>query len=266
MRKDVIIDRVIRIYVRDVRTKRIKFMLDQVKDVSTSATMETQEVLDALDTPITELARSKAFEMSGSNALFHLDLEAEQFGTEVDSSAADNTFLAPCAEEIEYAKGATTVTLAHAPADAAALPYIYQLVDGQTGEAYAYAATASESAFSVSGTTLTLPTGLSTNEGGTILAVYDYTANGDDKAHQIVNQGDKFPEMVNVLVEVLFRDVCDDSKKMFGFLEMGRAKFDGNVDNDLTPDGDHPFTIRAFKEYCSRKQELCTWTIPDSDD
>ena len=82
MRKDVIIDRVIRIYVRDVRTKRIKFMLDQIKDVSTSATMETQEVLDALDTPITELARSKAYELSGSNALFHLDLEAEQFGTE----------------------------------------------------------------------------------------------------------------------------------------------------------------------------------------
>lgn len=267
MRRDKIIDRVLRAYVRNVSTKKIKFMVDQLKDVTAKATMETQEVKDALDAPITEIARSKAFEMSGSNALYHMDMQAEQYGTKVDTSGADNTFTAPCADELEYAKSATSVTLSHTPAaaGAAGIPYIYTLVDGATDQVFAYDAAASATKFTYSGTTLTLPTGLSTDAGGTILVVYDYTANATDVVHKIDNQGNKFPEMVNVLFEVLFRDTCDDTMKSFGYVEMPRAKFDGNVDIDLSPDGNHPFTIKAFKEYCSNKQSLCTWYIPDGE-
>ena len=125
-RRDKIIDRVIRAYVRNASTKEVKYTLDQLKDVTASATMDTQEVVDALDTPITELPRAKKFEMSGSNALYHMDLQAEQYGTEVDTSSSTNTFLAPCADELDYAKDATTVTLSHTPAGtgAAGIAYI----------------------------------------------------------------------------------------------------------------------------------------------
>lgn len=264
-RRDKVIDRVLRAYVRNVSTKKLKFMFDQLKDVSASATMETQEVTDAFDAPITELPRAKAFEMSGSNALYHMDLQAEQYGTEVEKSSASNTFLAPWADELDYAKGATTVTLSHTPAGTGAdgIAEIYTLKDNATDQKFAYAAQAAADKFTFSGTSLTLPTGLSTDEGGTILVVYDYTANGDDVVEKIDNQGNKYPGMVNVLLEVIFRDTCDDTLKTFGFIELPRAKFDGNVDIDLTPDGNHPFTIKAYKEYCSRKQSLCTWYFAD---
>lgn len=267
MRRDKIIDRVIRAYIRVPSTLKIKWMMDQLKDVTASATMETTEVLDALDTPITEIPRAKAFELSGSNALYHMDLQAEQYGTEVDTSSASNTFNTPCAEELEYQKGATSVTLSHTPAGTGAegIPYVYTLVDGATDQAFAYAASAAADKFTFSGNTITLPTGLATDAGGTLLVIYEYTANGEDVVHKIDNQAGKYPEMVNVLLEVLFRDTCDDSLKTFGYVVMPRAKFDGNVDIDLTPDGDHPFTIKAYKEYCSAKQSLCTWYIPEAE-
>lgn len=267
MRKEKIIDRVIRAYVRNVSTKKVKFTVDQMKDVTAKATMETQEVKDALDAPISEIARSKAFEISGNNALYNMDMQAEQYGTKVESSDASNTFLAPCADEIDYEKNDTTVTLSHTPAGTGAegIPYIYTLVDGATDQSFGYAASAAADKFTFSGTTVTLPEGLSANAGGTILVVYDYTANANDVVYKIENQGSKFPEMVNVLLEVLFRDVCDDTMKSFGYVEMPRAKFDGNVDIDLSPDGNHPFTIKAYKEYCARKQNLCTWYIPEGE-
>lgn len=267
MRRDKIIDRVIRAYVRNVSTKKLKFMMDQLKDVTAKATTETQEVKDAFESLITEIPRAKAFELSGNNALYHMDMQAEQYGTKVESSDSATTFLAPCAEELEYAKGDTSVTLSHTPAGtgAAGIPFIYTLVDGATDQTFEYAASAAADKFTYSGTTLTLPEGLSTDEGGTILAVYDYTANAEDVVNKIDNQGDKFPEMVNVLLEVLFRDTCDDTRKSFGYVEMPRAKFDGNVDIDLSPEGNHPFTIKAYKEYCSNKQSLCTWYIPEGE-
>lgn len=267
MRRDKIIDRVIRAYVRNVSTKELKFMLDQLKDVTAKATTESQEVKDAFDSLITELPRAKAFEMSGNNALYHMDLQAEQYGTEVETSSASNTFTAPWADELDYAKGATTVTLSHTPAGTGAdgIGYIYTLVDGATDQKFAYAASAAADKFTFDGTTLTLPTGLSADEGGTILVVYDYTANGDDVVNKIDNQGSKFPGMVNVLLEVIFRDTCDDNLKTYGYVELPRAKFDGNVDIDLNPDSDHPFSIKAYKEYCSRKQSLCTWYFADEE-
>lgn len=265
MRHDKIIDRVIRAYVRVPSTLKVKWMMDQLKDVTASATMETTEVLDALDTPITELPRAKAFELSGSNALYHLDLQAEQYGTSVELSDANATFEAPCAEEIEYKQNDANVTLKHTPSGTGAegIPFIYTLVDGATDQSFEYAAAAAADKFTYSGTTLTLPTGLSSAAGGTILVVYNYTANDEDVVQKIDNQAGKYPEMVNVLLEVLFRDTCDDSLKSFGYVVMPRAKFDGNVDIDLTPDGNHPFTIKAYKEYCSSKQSLCTWYIPE---
>lgn len=267
MRRDKIIDRVIRAYIRNVSTKKIKFMVDQMKDVTAKSTVETQEVKDAFDAPITELARSKSFEMSGNNALYHMDMQAEQYGTSVESSSSSSTFLAPCAEEIEYEKNATSVTISHTPAGtgAAGIPYVYTLVDGATDQSFAYDSAAAADKFTYSGTTITLPTGLSSEAGGTLLVVYDYTANADNVVYKIDNQGNKFPEMVNVLIEVLFRDTCDDTMKSFGYVELPRAKFDGNVDIDLSPDGNHPFTIKAYKEYCSNKQSLCTWYIPEGE-
>ena len=260
-RQDKVIDRVIRMYVRKISTKEVMLVLDQLKDVTAKATMESTEVVDAMEVPIAEIPRAKGFELSGSNALYHTGLQAEQYGASLDKSSASNTFTTPCAEEIEYAKSATSVTLAHAPVGtgAAGIPYIYTLVDNATDQKFAYAAQAAADKFTFSGTTLTLPTGLASTEGGKLLVIYDYLANDESVVTRIENVGDKFPEMRNVLLEVIFRDVCDETLKTAGYVEIPRGKFDGNVDTDLKADGNHPFTVKAYKEYCAPKQKLCTW-------
>lgn len=266
----VFIDRVIRGVMLDKSSKSIIWGINQITEPSLEGTCESREIIDFMDTPIASLDRAKSMSFSGTNAVFDLGLLAAQWGTERNYSSANNTFVAPSFEEFDVKYGDEgTVTLKHNPVGtgANAIPYIY-LLDGagNTSTKYAYGAAASENAFTFNGKTLTYPTGIvsESKQDAAFLVIYNYTANGEDQAIEVINSSDKFPTAGSFVMEILFRDNCDQATCYYGYLELPNAKLDGNITVNITADGKHPFTIKALQEYCSRDRRLCRIVIPEA--
>lgn len=268
----VLIDHIIRGVMQDKATKEVMWGLTQITEPRLEGSVESQDIVDFLNSPIASLDRAKTLTFSGSNALFDLSLLAAQFGGTRNFSSSSNTFTAPAFEEftVKYsASGGGTVTLKHTPVGtgAAGIPYIYRLDKmGNAVEKYAYGAEAAANIFTFSGTTLTYPTGIVTanNPEATFLVIYDYTANESDKALEIVNSGDKFPKAGMFTMEALFRDNCNQETCYYGYLQLPNAKLDGNFNINITPDGKHPFSMRALQDYCSSDKKLCRVIIPDT--
>lgn len=268
----IFIDQIVRGVMQSKSTKEVLWGLTQITEPSLEGTAESQDILDYLNSPIASLDRAKTLNFSGSNAVFDLGLVAAQFGGTRNYSSNDNTFVAPTMEEytVQHSEeGGGTVTLKHTPVGtgADAIPYIYRLDgSGNITEKYAYAATAGASTFTFSNTTLTYPTDFvsAASPEASFLVIYDYVANNTDKALEIVNSGDKFPKAGMFTLEILFRDGCDQETCYYGYLQMPNAKLDANFTINLTPDGKHPFTIRALQEYCSKDKKLCRIIIPDA--
>lgn len=267
----LIIDRIIRMSIQDKATGELKVLLTQVSNPAIKATMETTEVKDALEATISEIGRAKGLEITGENALFDMGLLAAQFGGKAEESSEADTFTVPSFMEELTLDANKKAVLSHKPAGegAGGIAYIYSLNNDGTKKAkYEYAAAASDTAFTWAadeqGTAaITAPAEL--ENGARILVIYDYLASASDKTLRAVNKADSFPESGVFSMEVLFRSVCDRETKYHGFVYSGNAQLDGNFDLNLTPDGKHPFTVRAMKDYCAKDQELCTFFIPDAD-
>lgn len=270
MKRSLIIDRVMRVYVNDIRSGMVRFILDNPKDVSMHLSMDGIDVVDARQVPITRIDRSKMFEVSASNAMFNADLLSEQYGDDIKQSDAVTTFTAPCSEEIAYDTGSTDVVLSHTPTDgvngAPTIRHIYLLHDGAIAKTYDYAIEADSTSFTYDGRVITLPIGLSNEDGGTVLVVYDYEANDDDVVLKIEDGVNKTNGLRKVLLEVLFRDTCNPKSRLFGWIEIPRCRFSGEFDKKLDADSDHPFTIRAVRAFCVSNQPLCTVYIEDESD
>lgn len=268
----VLIDHIVRGVMQDKASKEVVWGVTQITEPSLEGATESTDIVDFLNSPIATLDRAKTLTFNANNALFDLGLIAAQFGGSRKPSSSTNTFTAPMFEEFEVnysAEGAGTVTLKHTPAGtaAAAIPYIYRLDNmGNTVEKYAYAASAAESTFSFTNTTLTYPTGLVSvsNPTAKILVIYDYIADDSNKALEIVNSGDNFPKAGIFTMEVLFRDNCNQETCYYGYLQLPNAKLDGNFTINLTPDGQHPFSLKALQDYCSSDKKLCRIIIPDA--
>ena len=264
--KNYLIDRVRRLYFKSKSTSAVIWSISQPQGVALNATMETQEITDALDTVIAEIGKAKSLEISGENALFDFGLLAAQFGDEISTSGAELTFKAPAVDELilDNSKQAKT-TYVPAGTGSAGIPYIYSVnSDGSLKEKFPYAVAASESAFTFavdnSVCTITAPTVF--EAGQKIIVLYEYTADAGNVVDKTVDYGEVFPSGGELWMEVLFRNVCDKEVKYHGFVKFGNAQLDGNFDLNLTPDGKHPFTIRAMQNYCDTDKELCTFYIP----
>lgn len=87
---ELILERVKSVLFTDYSTGDILARLTQLEESTLETTSETDEVLDAIGSPIDRIQRSKAATFSASNSLFSLDLAAQQFGTDkqVASSSA----------------------------------------------------------------------------------------------------------------------------------------------------------------------------------
>lgn len=264
--KNYLIDRVRRLYFKNKSTGAVIWAISQPQEVALNATMETQEITDALDTVIAELGKSKGLEISGQNAIFDFGLLAAQFGDEIATSGATLTFAAPAVDELILDSN-TQATTTYVPngTGAAGIPYVYSVnSDGSLKEKFAYAAAASatEFTFAVDGGVCTITAPTVFNEGEKLIALYEYTADAGNVVDKTTDLGEVFPSSGELWMEVLFRNVCDKEIKYHGFVKFTNAQLDGNFDLNLTPDGGHPFTIRAMQNYCDDTKELCTFYIP----
>lgn len=244
-KNELILEKVRKVVNKDLSTDKVLYMLKQIEDPSLVCTAETDEITDAFGATITTLYKAKKATFSGNNALFSTDLAAAQYGTSKEVATA-NAKITDIADEIfTVASGTTTVTLSHTPKGD--IPWVYSLVDGDIGTAYAAGDSASVTEFVVSGTTLTVPTGFT----GKLYVEYEYDS---ENAMKVTNMASNFPTAVKLIIYAYFKDICNENLVYSGKIIVPKAKLNPeSVELALTTGGRHAFTYQIFKDYCTEE-------------
>ena len=257
-----VIDRIIRAVALSHTDDSVLFSINQVTNPSLNVTSETAEAVDALGVPVAIFNRAKSCEFSAENALFDMNLMAEQAGTEKKVAAEGAGIVTPAFEEITIDGESTSYTLAHTPEEAPAK--IYKLNgDGTLGTVYELADAASDTAFALTGTTLTPPTGLV--KGDQLFVIYEYIADGTagNGAVSVINSAKNFPTGCKLIVEVLGCDVCDQTKLIYAYLILPNFKLSPDFDWGMQTDSTHPFSGQAMQDYCDKEKKLYELVIPE---
>lgn len=255
--------KVIRISNFHTTTGSMLWSMTQVKDFNLSVTVDGEVVIsDAMGSPIMKFENGKSCKATGTNAIFDLGLLAAQNGTSkvLSSGTSFNGY----ANEIVTVPSSGTITLKHTPAAAAAagIPFVYKLRgDDGHSTAFAYAASASETEFSFTGTTLTPPSGLAA--GTRLLVPYYYTADGSDEAVKITATAKDFTTPGRMVVEILAHDPCSPSSKHYAMLIFPNAKLSSAYDIGFGSDSGHPFEIEAMQDYCDATKKLYEFIVPE---
>lgn len=252
-KNELILDRVRSMTFNDLSTGEMLFRLTQLEDPTLTCTSEGEEVTDALGSVITTLYRSKKATFSATNSLVSLDLAAAQYGTKKEVAETGKEIVTRTFETITIPHAATSVKLAHKPANKDDVKFIYSIANGELGKSYKAGANASSTEFVVSDSgTITLPTGLT----GKIYVEYEFKA---ENAVRIVNKASKFPEAAKVVIYAIFRDACNENVVYSGVIVCPKAKFNPeSVELALTSTGKHAFELNMMKDYCEDDGDLFT--------
>ena len=266
---NLVIDRILRGVMFSTTTREALWNVSQISRFSISVTSDSQDAVDATDTPIMTFYRAKQCEVSAENALWDLGLFAAQGGNQLDASTATNKYNVPIFDEITL-ESATSATLTHTPkaptGETYAVPYVYVLNgDGTLGKKFECGTTAAAGVFTQTGTTLTF----AANDlavGDTIIAFYEYEANGTsgNQALRMKNSAKDFPKAGKFVMEVLCCDPCDKSTLYYAYLIMPSATLAPDVDLDFATDARHSFTLRAQQDYCDKEKLLYTLCVPEA--
>lgn len=266
---NLVIDRILRGVMFSTTTREALWNVSQIASFSISVTSDSQDAVDATDTPIMTFYRAKQCEVTAENALWDLGLFAAQGGNTLDASSATNKYNVPIFDEITL-ESATSATLTHTPkvptGETYAVPYVYVLNgDGTLGKKLTCGATAAEGVFTQSGTTLTFASG-DLAVGETIIAFYEYEANGTsgNQALRMKNSAKDFPKAGKFVMEVLCCDPCDKSTLYYAYLIMPSATLAPDVDLDFATDARHSFTLRAQQDYCDKEKLLYSLCVPEA--
>lgn len=252
-KNELILDRVRSMTFNDLSTGEMLFRLTQLEDPTLTCTSEGEEVTDALGSVITTLYRSKKATFSATNSLVSLDLAAAQYGTKKEVAETGKEIVTRTFETITIPDSATTVNLAHNPANKDDVKFIYSIANGELGKSYTAGAHASATEFVVAEDgTITLPTGLT----GKIYVEYEFKT---ENAVRIVNKASKFPEAAKVVIYAIFRDACNENVVYSGVIVCPKAKFNPeSVELALTSTGKHAFELNMMKDYCEDDGDLFT--------
>lgn len=252
-KNELILDRVRSMTFNDLSTGEMLFRLTQLEDPTLTCTSEGEEVTDALGSVITTLYRSKKATFSATNSLVSLDLAAAQYGTKKEVAGNGKEIVTRTFETITIPDAATTVKLAHKPANKDDVKFIYSIANGELGKSYKAGANASDTEFVVADDgTITPPTGLT----GKIYVEYEFKT---ENAVRIVNKASKFPEAAKVVIYAIFRDACNENVVYSGVIVCPKAKFNPeSVELALTSTGKHAFELNMMKDYCEDDGDLFT--------
>lgn len=252
-KNELILDRVRSMTFNDLSTGEMLFRLTQLEEPTLTCTSEGEEVTDALGSVITTLYRSKKATFSATNSLVSLDLAAAQYGTKKEVAETGKEIVTRTFETITIPDSASTVKLAHKPANKDDVKFIYSIANGELGKSYKAGASANETDFVIDEQgTITLPTGLT----GKIYVEYEFKT---ENAVRIVNKASKFPEAAKVVIYAIFRDACNENVVYSGVIVCPKAKFNPeSVELALTSTGKHAFELNMMKDYCEDDGDLFT--------
>lgn len=229
---------------------KMLFRLRSIEEPSLQCTAEGDEVTDAIGNVITTIYRAKKATLSASNSLISLDLAAAQYGTTKEVATSESKIVDLTYDILTVASGDTTVQLSKTPYNKDNILWIYSLVDGEVGTAYAADTTASATKFTVTAEgVITVPTGFT----GKLYVEYEYQS---ENAVRVVNKANEYPTECKMVVYAYFRDKCNDNTVYSGKIICPRAKLNPEqVELALTTTGKHAFEFKIEKDYCDETDD-----------
>ena len=231
------LDRVLSVAGTDAITGNVMFFADQVVDPSLSFTSETEDIVDAMNNVVMVLENGRGCTFSASNAFFNTQILAAQVGGEVTSGETSVTKY----EIVTFDSGSGDVGLSHRVASGSAK--VYKLSDDGsliTADEVKGIGTSDASVYFVD---------MNDYIPDKCLVVYNASINADEV---ITALADAKNRLMNVTAEVLLRDLCKED--LYYAYIMMRGKLSGEAEWSMTRDGNHPFEIRCFPEYCGDKK------------
>lgn len=238
-------------------------MFDEIKNGTITNAGEKVYGTGAGGARLSALNRNKTSGFSCTNGFVVASAIAAQTGSDIVVASTGSKIKTPTHEIIDVAAGATTVVLSEIPVGVtgAEIKFIYKLQkDNTQGEKYAIAAMASATEFSLvpATKTITLPTD-SFTEAGRLIVFYDYEASVGKK---LMNKGDTFAKDCKLVLDILCRDVCDNSTVYHTKFVYPSASIDNNFEITV---GDEPavhnFAAEAMQNICSSDKEYWSWYI-----
>ena len=253
-----VIDRIVRGVALSQKDDSVLFSINQIQNASLNCASESTDAVDAMGTPIATFYRAKSAEFSAENALFDMELMATQLGTKKKIASADTKIVVPAMET--FTVGGTEYTLKHTPKKAPT--EIFALNGDSTfGTKYPLATSAGAGAFAISGSKITLPTGIA--NGTEMFVMYEYET---ENAVEVVNSATQYPVGCRFVMEVLGCDVCNQTDLVYAYVIFNNAKLSPDFDWSIATDGTHPFSMKAQQDYCDKEKKLFSIVIPGEDD
>lgn len=253
----IVIDRVIRGTYANTAGTEIIALLTDITNAQISTSSESKDKTDATGVLIKRFYTAKTIDFSAEVNLLSMRLMALQHGTTVEQAAAGSSITLPKDEYLVVASGETTKTLAQTPTNTPTK--IYEVINGGSlGRSFNKANSASATAFALSGSTLTVPTGFV----GDLVIRYEYASS---KAAVVTASSDKFPATGQLTLDITVLDVCDQDTTYLAHLWF--PSFQLAPDSDLTLDTEstQPFSGSAQVAYCSNQKTLFKFWIDEDD-
>ena len=245
---NLVFDKVLRVVAFDKQDKFL-YSMTQVQDASLNGAAESTDVLDNVGAKIMTLYRAKTAEFSGSNALFDLGILGAQVGSDKVIASESAKIVVPAFETITVGEAAT-YALKNTPVGT--ITEIYALNgDSSLGKKFEAAEAASATAFAIADGTITLPTGL--EKGSQLFVMYEYES---QNAVKVVNESNKFPKAVKLVIEALCYEPCDPDTKILTYIICNNAQMSSDFDVTMAAGETHPVTYLLQQDYCSAEKKL----------
>ena len=252
---NLIIDSVLSVTGFDLGTGDILFQMNQLQDATLNCTANSIDVNGMRGQRIATMDRTKGCSIECTNGLLVINALANQVGANVEEASSENKIQTPFVESVSVKNN--TAKLSHTPITGTTI--VYKMTrSGGKGEKLDLSDSAAVGKYSISGDVVTIAEAETFDGDPSLIVTYYFDATEGIK---IVNDSESYTKSVRLLVEIVCRDVCDDSIYI-SVLEMYRAKIDGNFTLSMGNDAaTHPLTANALPNLCSADKTLYNWYI-----
>jgi hypothetical protein len=259
----LVVDQIDMVTAFDKSTNELLLMMDEIKDGSIENGAEVVYGTGKGGTRLSTLDRNKTSRFSCNNGYIVGGAIVAQTGSSATVASTGSELIIPTYDIITIGDTVTTAVLSNVPVGVtgAEVSFVYKLNrDGTQGEKLVVAETATTGKFTVNSASKTLTFAEDEfTKGDSIIVFYDYK---EAVGKKFSNVGNSFSKNAKIVLDVLCRDVCDNSSVYHTKFVFPNAKIDGNFNITF---GDEPaihaFAAEAVQDVCSKNKELWSWYI-----
>lgn len=251
---ELILEKIRAVEEYDTSTDELVGRYTQIEEPNLNTSSDSEDVTDAMGTPIHTFYRNPQGTFSFTNSLHSLDLMASQLGSDKVIATSENKIIMPVSETITIGSD-NTVKLKYVPVGTkgAEVKYVKVINTNNTfGDTYEVSPTGGDGKFTINAETktITLPSGTT----GRVFVSYNKET---ETAVKVSKTTDGMPPVRKLHIHAIFRDPCDANLIYAGIIQCQRAQIDpSSVDINLTSAGKHGASYRLQKPYCQEEATL----------